>query len=311
MPCNEPVLFVKCDGILIECFILLVGILILSIFFSGCLGINSVDDVKTAALDAISPVVVLNGSTQYAKMIAEKNSPAPLPTTIVPTFIPTPATPLPTPTIAARTVNPSAQGERWEKQWYRTIIQKQPNPLFNSTATKPLDFGIVVYDHKFMNSYTWWSDSDGQYYKEVPMPGYKFLFVWVHEEVFGDSKMNIASMEGFNTDSFIVQYQQTLFRNDTTYNPVNRVLEFDTKPDYYRISRTSAFGYTRIYLGYKGNGYGGWIAEQNVDLYTGQGNSWDGYMIYQVPASATDHDTLVVGNFGGYGNAYWRFDIYV
>jgi hypothetical protein len=283
-----------------------ITVVIVFVLCTGCLGIG---DVKKAGLDVISPVVVLKGSTQYEKIMAEKN-PTPLPTTIVPTLIPTHATPLPTPTIAARTVNPSAQGERWEKQWYRTVVQKQPNPLFNATATKPLDFGIVVYDHKFVDSYTWWSDTEGQYYKEMPSPGYKFLFVWVHEEIFGDPQTHINAMEGFNIESFRAQVKSGLYSNDTVYNPINSILEFDTKPDYYRISRTSAFGYTRIYLGYRKDGRSGWIAEQNVDLYTGQGNSWDGYIIYQVPVSATDHDTLLVGNFGGYGNAYWRFDIY-
>lgn len=289
--------------------LVMLAFILVSTIFSGCLGINSVDDAKKTVLDAVSPVVVLKGSTQYEKLMAEKNPPTILST---PSPVPTTHTPVPTPTIAARTVNPYSPGERWEKQWYRHVAQHTPNPLFNATYTKPLDFGIVIYDHKFVNSYTWWSDKDGQYYKEMPTPGYKFLFVWVHEEVFGDPKMNVATMEGFNTDSFIAQYKQSLYYNDTNYNPVNCVLEFDTKPDYYRISRTSAFGYTRIYTGYKpGSGYGGWIAEQNVDLYTGQGNAWDGYIVYQVPAVATDHDTLLVGNFGAYGNAYWRFDIYV
>lgn len=311
MPVPELNQINKYDVFVVGCIVFLVIFLILSVFFSGCLGISSVADVKTAALDVISPIVVLKGSTQYEKMVAEQNLPTPLSTPIP---IPTTYTPLPTPTIAARTIDPYVQGERWEKQWYRHVVQKQPNPLFNATYTKPLDFGVVIYDHKFMNSYTWWSDRDGQYYNETPKPGYKFLFIWVHEEIFGDPKTHVASMEGFNVDSFLAQYKQSLYYNDTSYNPVNRVLEFDTKPDYYRISRTSAFGYTRIYYGksvvYDSPGYGGWIAERDVDLYIGQGNSWDGYIVYQVPASATDHDTLLIGNFGAYGNAYWRFDIY-
>jgi hypothetical protein len=294
-------------GILI--ILTMIALMLALVAFSGCLGINSTDDAKKAALDAISPVVVMKGSTQYEKIMAEQNPPAPIPTTLIPiaTTIPTP---IPAPTIAAHTVDPYSQGERWEKQWFKNRGMRQTNPLFNESIRKPLDFGIVVYDHKFVNGYTWWSDIDGQYYKMFPKPGYKFLFVWVHEEVFGDSKTNIVLMPGFSAKSFVAQYKQALYYNDTSYDPVNTILEFDAKPDYYKISRTSALGYIRIYIGFKKGERGGWIAENQEDLYTGQGNAWDGYIVYQVPASATDHDTLVVGNFGGYGNAYWRFDIY-
>jgi len=263
------------------------------------------DGAKTAALDAISPVVVLKGSSQYARMYPDLVTITPT----TPTPIPTKATPVPTPSIAARQIDPYAQGERWEKQWYKHTAMTVVNPFAETILKKPLEFGVVTYDHKFLNSYTWWSDQDGQYYREIPHPGYKFLFVWVHEEVFGDPKTHIPNIPGFNMDAFSAQVGKTLYHNDTTYNPVNRILDFDTKADYYKFSRTSTFGYTRIFLGYM-TGYGGWIAQENYDIYTGQGNAWDGYIVYQVPAYATDNDTLLVGNFGAYGNAFWRFNIY-
>lgn len=305
MPMHETFPLDKSDKLLIKCILALMVIITILAFIvcSGCLGINSVDDAKVAALDAISPVVVLKGSAQYEKQYPTE-TPTPLPTTKpIPAFV----TPTPMPTVAAKQVDIYATGERWEKQYYRHITMQKTNQL--STIKKPLDFGIVIYDHKWANSYTWWSDVNGQYYRELPRPGYKFLFVWVHEEVFGDPKTNIPVMPAYGLESFIVQNQQNLYYNDTGYYPVNLILEFDSKPDYYGISRTAPFGFTRIFIG-RTSKYGGWIAEKNLDVYIGQGNAHDGYIVYQVPTYATDSNTFLVGNFGTNGNAYWRFDIY-
>ena len=287
-------------GTVLILLILLDGMLL----SSGCLGVDT-GNLKTQALDAISPIVVLKGSAQYERQYPSTTTAIP---TQKPIAVPT-VPPVPTSSIKAKQVDIYAQGERWQNQWYHSVSYRKPNPLSDASPKKPIDVGIVVYDHKFLNSYTWWSDVNGQYYKELPRPGYKFLFVWVHEELFGDPKTNIPLIAGLDERCFVVQYKDTFYYNDTTYNPVNHILEYDTKPDYYRISRTSAFAYTRKFIGtnYK---YGGWIAEHQMDLYIGQGNSWDGYIIYQVPTPATDSDTILVGNFGSYGNAFWRFDIY-
>jgi hypothetical protein len=275
---------------------------------SGCLGINT-DNIKTQALDTISPIVVLKGSTQYEKMY-------PSVTTTVPTIVPIAVAtipPVPTSPIKARQIDMYANGERWEKQWFKHVDMVKPNPLSDASPSKPREFGIVVYDHKYLSSYTWWSDANGQYFKEIPKPGYKFLFVWVHEEIFGNAKTNIHSMPSIDESAFMVQVmnqgKSTLHYNDTTYYPVNTILEFDTKADYYGISRTAAFGYIRKFIGMNSK-YGGWIAEKQDSLYIGKGNSLDGYIVYQVPSYATDSDTFLVGNFGTQGNAYWRFDIY-
>lgn len=285
--------------------ILVFAIFTISLLSSGCLGVDT-GSIKTQALDAISPVVVLKGSSQYAKMYPPTNV-----ATTIPTPTPTVAVPTPTatPAIKAKYVDAYTQGERWEDQWYRSITFRKPHPGSDASPLKPLDVGVVVYDHKYLDSYTWWSDANGQYYKEYPNPGMKFLFIFVHEEVFGDPKTHIPIMPGFNTDAFVVQCKDTIYHNDTVYEPVNRILEFDQKPDYYRMSRVAAFGYVRKYIGLNSR-YGGWYAERQFDLYIGSGNAWDGYIVYQVPSYASDLDTLLVGNFGAYGNAYWRFNIY-
>jgi hypothetical protein len=290
--------------------LLLVGIFVLllfAVFSSGCLGINNAEDAKKAALDAISPVIVMKGSTQYEKLYPSAPTPEPLPA-----ITPTRSIPIPIPvkTAAVKEVNAYLPGARWEKQWFRSLTSVNPNGLFNSSQRKPMDFGVVVYDHKWVNSYSWWSDANGQYYKQQPTPGNKYLFVWVHEELFGDPSTHIPLIPGFNVRTFNVQYKLYQYFNDTDYNPVNTILEFDTKADYYSTSRTSAFGFTRTYMG-ESTKFGGWSAEQKYDLYIGKGNAWDGYIIFQVPASANDSDTILVGNFGSYGQAYWKFDIYV
>lgn len=291
--------------------LMIIGIVVVitsMILSSGCLGINT-GDLKTKALDAISPVVVLKGSAQYERMYPSVTTAVPTPIPFAVTTIP----PAPTTAIKAKQIDMYANGERWQKQWFRHVTMRRIVQGNDLSPMKPLEFGVVVYDHKFLSSYTWWSDANGQYYREVPAPGYKYLIVFVHEEVFGDPKFNIPNMPILDAADFVVQNKQNFYYNDTTYNPVDRILEFDTKGDYYGISRVGAFGYTRIFVGQStlyNTQFGGWIAEQKTDVYTGLGNAVDGYIVYQVPSYATDSDTFLVGNFGTQGNAYWRFDIY-
>lgn len=284
--------------------LIIFGILAIVVLFTLVSGCVDTDSAKTAALDAISPVVVLKGSTQYEKMYPEKaanDTPIPTATVIVEesTVIPT-AKPTVTvlPTRSVYNVNPYSGGERWEGQWYRW-------DWLNVSGLQDAKRGIVVYNHIYMDSFTYWDDAWGNYYKVYPQNGYRFLAVFVHEEDFSEDN---SGWWGYTNSSFSLQYDYKLHKQYTGFNFVYRIKELEeTYGDYYNKEWIHPFGLERVFGGLADAKTGGYHLEPKYSLWSGACNSWDGYLLYEIPKSATDSDIRIVGNFAS-KNVNWRFD---
>ena len=54
----------------------------------------------------------------------------------------------------------------------------------------------------------------------------------------------------------------------------------------------------------------GYVAQPSGWLKPGKSNAMDGYIMFEVPSDAQESDLLLIGNFAGFGNAYWRFYSY-
>lgn len=286
-------------------------VLTASVLVSGC-----TDQVKTAALDAVSPVVVLKGSAQYERIQAAQATPtssvivsstqmpidnAPVSTaslqiTVTPN---TKATVTTLPTLEYHSIDFYATGERWERQWFKFHRD-------NVSGLTNIHVGVVVYRHAYLDKYTWWNNALGNYQEEYAPDGTRFCAVWVHEEMFGDNIDDGATMWAFDNSSFELQYKNRFVPRDTKYNAVNRIKEFDTQYDYYNTISAQPFGWYWVYTG-QAPATAGWEAQKIGYLHMGQGNAIDGYMIFLVPKIATDDDLLLVGNFAAFGTAYWRF----
>ena len=284
-------------------------LLVLTLLTSGCTDLPPMPEISTkTALDLISPIVVLKGSNQYCIQNPDDcpNQTTNITINITPTItaVPTTTRPTPKPTAIVEPtskyfyVDPYAGGERFEGQWFLWT-------QLNISGYKDANRGIVIYGHSYHDRFTQWNDAIGNFQILQPKPGYRFLAVYVHEEDFGPDD---SAHWGYDETYFFVQYGGTLHGNFTDYSQNMSITELEyEKWDYYRISTIKPFGIYRVYRGFAAASTGGYVVKYNYELRTGQGNSWDGYILYEVPLSITDDDIRIVGNFAGKG-VNWRFD---
>ena len=229
-----------------------------------------------------------------------RKTPTPTPTPIPtppPSPTPTPRmTPVALPTIIPQPVNLFWPGERWEGQWYQWKRQ-------NVSGTKDLHAGFIVYRHAWLNSYHWYNLALGNYMVQKPSKGTRYFVVWIHQESLGKDDPGFFP---FYEDAFQVQIGEKLYKADTVHNPVCRIQELDHKYDYYNIVTAPPFGYYIRQIG-KDPETGGYVAERLGEVRYGQGNSIDGYVLYEVPEKTMTEDVILLGNFGTFGSAWWKF----
>lgn len=280
-------------------------LLVLTMLTSGCVDLPPMPEISTkTALDLISPVVVLKGSDQYCTQFPKECANQTTNITANITIVPTTTRPTPKPTAIVEPdskyfyVDPYSAGERFEGQWFLWT-------WLNVSGYKAANRGIVVYGHSYHNRFTQWNGATGNFQLLVPQKGYRFLAVYIHEEDFGPDD---SAHWGYDETYFFLQYNGTLHGNFTGYSQNLSITELEyEKWDYYRISTIKPFGIYRVYRGFSAAATGGYVVRYNYELRTGQGNSWDGYILYEVPVSITDNDIYIVGNFAGKG-INWRFD---
>ena len=208
-------------------------------------------------------------------------------------------TPTPEPTEAY--VDPFAPGPRLMNQWYkwyRADVQ----------GLKDMQIGIVCYRYKSLDRYTWWNPAVGNYFTQRASSGNKFFAVWVHEEMIGTNQSHDPTLWAFDEKAFALQVKNNVISSEMnkTYNPVVRIKEFDELTEYYDSITAPPFGY---YVRYTGNNpkTGGYLAEKQDYLRMGKGNAHDGFILYEIPKDAQLQDIQLLGNFGTFGDATWRF----
>jgi hypothetical protein len=214
------------------------------------------------------------------------------------THAPTPAA---LPAVDVVFVDPFVPGLRSENQWYKWYRPEV-------SGLKDLQIGIVCYRHAFLDRYTWWNPSTGNYFTQRPTLGNRFFIVWVHEEMIGTSPKDDPSFWSFDERAFALQVGNEIMPSqmNTTYNPVLRIKELDEKTDYYDTITAPPFGYYVKYTGHAPQS-GGFEAQKLGWLRMGKGNAIDGYIIYEVPRETQIRDVQLLGEFGTFGNVIWRF----
>ena len=233
------------------------------------------------------------------EIIIPTPTPTPLPTP-TPTPTPTPKqTPVSIPTLEVKPVNPYLHGERSEGQWFKWLRN-------DVSGSQDMNVGIVAYRHAWLDKYTWWNGAMGNYQEQYPSPDNRYFAVWIHQEMFGTNSTNDPRMWGFEGDAFRLQYKGNLILPDKEHEVVNRILEFDNQFDYYHIGTAAPFGY---FIYYTGNNpeTAGMVAIPIGYLRMGQGNSIDGYLLFEVPKGAFNEDVILLGSFSTFGTAYWKF----
>lgn len=251
-------------------------------------------------------MVATTGCVTYAKntgaAILATPTPTPsLPPTPTPTPTPTPKqTPVSLPTIVQKPVDPYLHGERYEGQWFKWF---RPDV----SGLKDLDAGVIAYHHAWLDNYTWYNPSLGNYQKQEPTKGNRYFVVWVHEELFGTNSTNDPGMFPFYEDAFRLQVKGQLIEADTVHNPVCRILELDHKYDLYNTITAPPFGYFIKKIGWNPE-TGGYAALRVGEIRMGKGNSVDGYILFEVPKNTMPEDVMLLGNFARFGSAHWRFE---
>jgi len=160
----------------------------------------------------------------------------------------------------------------------------------------------TVYGHKLVKNYSTWSDEWATYFDEVPRPGYQYLFVYVVVWVDMDAGGDDCRPYGFDQDHWRVQYNGRTYEPVKYYQPNWRIKELENVPNYNKVDWIKPYGYLLRYDSEKG-----WIADPLGWIKGGRSNAWDGYVVYEVPASALSEDIKVIGRFENLGGwAWWK-----
>ena len=214
----------------------------------------------------------------------------------------------------------------------------------NVSGDKDLLLNIEVYAYRFMVRYQEsGADSWGTNYwfPHVAPPGWKYLFIFLREEMEGTHQRNDPRIWGFDADNFAVQYKNDFVSRDQNRNPCVPIKELEHVGTSEGETRVSDFGKLRVESmtnptgkssapvssKVSSSGCGPATSLKNADtiyasvpgpggiecqdigfLRMGKSNQWDGYLIYLVPEMAPPEDLKVVGSFGGFGSAWWTLE---
>ena len=186
------------------------------------------------------------------------------------------------------------------------LTEEYPISRSNVSGLKNLNADVSVYAYRFLDAYnesaadTWGTDF---YWLRTPDPGQKFLFVFVKFEMLGTSGYNDPRMWGFDSHHFAVQYRGRIIQEDSGVTKCVLIKEMEntfTSNDEARI-----IDYGKLRVEDMQTPTNGISCDDLGFLRMGKSNAWDGYIIYQVPADATEKDLVVLGAFNGFGDAWW------
>jgi hypothetical protein len=170
------------------------------------------------------------------------------------------------------------------------------------SGSKDLLMHASVYGYRIEPTYQWWSVSWGQYFTQVPNEGMKYLFVYVKIWMEGNSTNWDPRIYGFDTSHFLVQIDNHLYQADPEYVPPIRIKELEEVWNKGNVSRIGPFGCLRI----NDHGLESCIGGQWVRM--GDENGLDGFIVYQVPEKTRPEDISVLGQFRGFGSAWWSLE---
>jgi hypothetical protein len=110
-------------------------------------------------------------------------------------------------------------------------------------------------------------------------------------------------MWGFDSSHFDVQYQGSLISEDTDHTKCKVIQEMENTYPLTGNDRISDYGFLTQ------NDIQNLISGTDCGalgfLWMGASNAWDGYIIYQVPKTASEKDLLISASFDSFGSAWW------
>jgi len=187
-----------------------------------------------------------------------------------------------------------------------TVVPTQkPDPFPGALRLKErFSFGsekvasqATVYKYWINDTYQWHNDKDNNFYVQSPGAGNKYLFVFVHLENTGDTRVWFPS-----AGNVVVYYQGIRYYQDQDHY----------KPDKLSNLKATPIEVKEIQYSQKLNGaeyvedFGFSHGTELGYLYPGTSNAVDGYIIYVVPKALTPEETYIVIPFNGQDQGVWK-----
>jgi hypothetical protein len=155
----------------------------------------------------------------------------------------------------------------------------------------------TVYKYWINDTYQWHNDMDNHYYIQTPKTGNQYLFVFVHLQNNGDTRV------WFPPAGNVVVYN-----DDTTYYQDRNHF----KPDKAEDAKETPVEVNEVQYIQKLNGeeyvedFGFSHGTELAYLYPGKSNAIDGYIIYEVPQSLIPEETYVGIPFNTHDSGVWK-----
>jgi hypothetical protein len=155
----------------------------------------------------------------------------------------------------------------------------------------------TVYRYWINNTYEWHNDKDNNYYVEKAGAGNKFLFVFVHLQNNGDTRVWFPP-----AGNVVVFYKGARYTEDRDHYKPDKVADEEAAPvevkEIQYFQKLNGDEYVEDF----GFSHGTELAY----LYPGASNAVDGYIIYEVPQSLVPEETYVVIPFNGQDQGVWK-----
>jgi hypothetical protein len=174
----------------------------------------------------------------------------------------------------------------------------------NVEGLKDIDMWATVYASRFLDKYEYWSIDWGRYFTQLPSDGMKYLVIQARIKLVGDTQEKDPRMWGPGQDHFKVQTNETgnnTYTIDTNHVFGMRIRELEEVNDMTDTDKIFDYGYYRFYdrSGIAQVGELGYIR-------MGEGNAWDGYLLFEVPKDTRMKDVKVLERIDGIGNVWWQ-----
>jgi hypothetical protein len=209
--------------------------------------------------------------------------------------------PVPGSATAAETVMPIATGSTETTSVPAQNSDPFPYALFVQEqlpfGTGPVASEATVYKYWMNDTYQWHNDMDNRYYIQKPKAGNKYLFVFVHLQNNGDTRVWFPP-----AGSIVVSYNGATYYQDPSHY----------KPDKSDDPRSAPVEVREVEYFQKLNDdeyaedFGFSHGTELAYLYPGESNAVDGYIIYEVPQSLTPEKTYVVIPFNAQDQGVWK-----
>jgi len=225
------------------------------------------------------------------------------------TPVPTPVqTPMPTQNVTKVNVTMVTYEEGLDEYMFRTNGKRMGDWFIykreNVEGLKDIDMRATVYASRFLDKYEYWSVSWGRYFIQLPSDGMKYLVVQARIKLLGDTQEKDPRMWGPGQDHFVVQTTQdgnNTYTVDTNHLIGARIKELEYVNDMTDTVKIFDYGYTRFY-----DRDGAETASELGYIRMGEGNAWDGYLLFEVPNNTRMKDIKVLESIDGIGSVWWQ-----